>query len=118
MKRLLQALVFTGAFFLSSPIAADSGIRITPCGYQQITSLSAATKLTVPTSICAAGTVTRAIIVPEAQAVRYRDDSTDPSATVGQPLAVAAVLDYQGALSKISFIEQTSGAKLNILYYK
>lgn len=80
-------------------------------GYQQITSLSAATALTVPTGAA------RAVIVPETQAVRWRDDGIDPSATVGMPLAVAAVLTFDGNLGKIKFIEQTSAAKINVAYY-
>ncbi len=92
---------------------ADSGIHYAALGYQQITSLSAATALTVPTG------ATTAVIRTEAQAVRYRDDGTDPSATVGQPMAVADFpLVYTGPLLKIKFIEQVSGAKLNISYYK
>lgn len=115
-----KALLFAAAIAaaLSAPAAADIGIRRTPCGYQQITTLSSATALTIPTNICGAGTITAAFIVAEAQAVRYRDDGTDPSATVGQPLAVGVLLEYTGSLSKIKFFEQTGGAKLNILYYK
>lgn len=111
-------LLAVAALLASTAAIADSGIRRTPCGYQQIATLSSATALTIPTTLCAANTVTFAVIVAEAQAVRYRDDGTDPSATVGQPMAVGVVLEYAGSLSKIKFFEQTSGAKLNISYYK
>lgn len=80
-------------------------------GYQQITSLSAATALTVPTG------ATMALIVPETQAVRWRDDGTNPTASVGMPVAVGEALNYDGDLSRIRFIEQTASAKLNISYY-
>lgn len=80
-------------------------------GYQQITSLSAATALTIP-----AGT-SYAVIQPETQAVRWRDDGTDPSATVGMQLATGSELTYDGQLSRIKFIETTASAKLNISYY-
>lgn len=81
-------------------------------GYQQITSLSAATALTIPAGC------SMALIQPETQAVRWRDDGTDPTATVGYPLAVGTELQYTAAqLSKIKFIEQTASAKLNIVYY-
>jgi len=81
-------------------------------GYQQITSLSAAAALTVP-----AGTIL-AIITPEAQAVRWRDDGTNPTATVGYPLAVGSELRYTAAqFAALRFIEQTASAKLNIVYY-
>lgn len=113
MKKLALALL---ALSISSAALADSGIRRTPCGYQQITSLSSAQALTVPTTC--GGVVTTAFVIPETQAVRYRDDGTDPTASVGQPLAVGVLLEYTGSLSKIKFIEQTASAKINILYYK
>lgn len=91
---------------------ADVGVRYAAIGYQQIAVLSAATALTVPTG------ATTAVITAEAQAVRYRDDGTDPSASVGMPLAVGVTLTYTGPLSKIRFFEQASGAKLNVSYYK
>lgn len=81
-------------------------------GYQQITSLAAATALTVP-----AGTAF-ALIVPETQAVRWRDDGTDPTSTVGMPLAAGTELQYDAmSLTRLKFIEQTASAKLNISYY-
>jgi hypothetical protein len=88
-------------------------------GYQQITSLGTATSLTVPQKDLSglAGTPRIAIITPEAQAVRWRDDGVAPTATVGMPLAAGVTLQYDGDLSQIQFIEQTSGAKLNITYY-
>jgi hypothetical protein len=91
----------------------------TRLGYQQITDLSAATSLTVPI-VDVQGLSCKpsiAIITPEAQAVRWRDDGTNPSATVGMPLAVGVTLQYDGDLTKIKFFEQAGGAKLNISYY-
>lgn len=88
-------------------------------GYQQITSLSAATALTVPAKDIngLACTPRIAIITPEAQAVRWRDDNVAPSATVGMPLATGVTLQYDGDLTKIKFFEQAGGAILNITYY-
>ena len=80
-------------------------------GYQQITSLSASTALTVPVG------ATMALIVAETQAVRWRDDGTAPTASVGMPLAAGVTLQYDGDLHKIKFIEQTASAKINISYY-
>lgn len=88
------------------------GTRFVALGYEQITDLSAAEGLTVPDG------ATHARIVPEGQAVRYRDDGTEPTATVGMPLAVGAPLEYGSALIKLQFIEQTGGAKLNVAYYR
>jgi len=88
-------------------------------GYQQITSLSAATALTLPQTDKNGlrATPSVAYITPETQAVRWRDDGTDPTASVGMPLAVGVTLEYDGDLSKIRFIEQTASAKLNVSYY-
>lgn len=88
-------------------------------GYQQITSLSSATALTVPQKDIAglAGSPRIAIITPETQGVRWRDDGVAPTASVGMPLAAGVTLQYDGDLTKIQFIEQTGGAKLNITYY-
>lgn len=83
-------------------------------GYQQLTSLSASTALTVPSG------ANYAIVVAETQAVRYRDDGTAPTATVGFPLAVGVTFQIDGLamLTAVRFIEQTAGAKINVCYYQ
>jgi hypothetical protein len=84
----------------------------TRLGYQQITSLSSATGLTVP-SVDLNGLSCRpsiAIIVSETQAV-------NPTASIGMPLAAGVTLQYDGDLTKIKFIEQSASAKLNVSYY-
>lgn len=91
----------------------------TRLGYQQITSLSSATSLTVP-SVDKNGLNCRpaiAIITPEGEDVRWRDDGVDPTASVGMPLAAGVTLQYDGDLTLIKFIEQNGGAKINISYY-
>lgn len=91
----------------------------TRLGYQQITSLSASTGLTVP-QVDLNGLACKpsiAIITAETQGVRWRDDDVAPTASVGMPLASGATLQYDGDLTKIRFIEQTASAKLNVTYY-
>jgi hypothetical protein len=80
-------------------------------GYQQITSLSAAAGLTPPQG------ATLALIVPETQGIRWRDDGTNPTASVGMPVAAGSYLSYDGDLNRIKFIEQTASAKINVSYY-
>lgn len=80
-------------------------------GYQQITSLSDSTGLTVPSG------ATLALIVPETQNVRWRDDGTAPTSSVGMPIFVGASLSYDGDLNRIRFIQQAASATLNISYY-
>lgn len=93
---------------------------ITSClGYQQITSLGSSAALTVPAVDTNGLSVkpTIAIIVAETAGIRWRDDGTDPTTTVGMPLAAGVTLQYDGDLTKIRFIQQTAGAILNISYY-
>jgi hypothetical protein len=88
-------------------------------GYQQITTLSSATSLTVPVTDLN-GLSCRpsiAIITPETQAVRWRDDGIAPTASVGMPLAAGVTLQYDGDIGQIQFIEQVASAKINISYY-
>lgn len=81
-------------------------------GYQQLTSLAAATALTIP-----AGT-SFAMLNAETQDVRWRDDGTDPTATVGMLIAAGATLTYEAAdLAVMKFIQSAASAKLNISYY-
>lgn len=83
----------------------------TPKGFQQITTLSAATGLTVPTG------ATRARIQCTTKAVRWRDDGTAPTTTVGMHLAADTDLWYDGSLSALQFIEEAASAVLNVSYY-
>lgn len=80
-------------------------------GYQQITSLSSSTALTVPAG------ATLALIVPETQNVRWRDDGVAPTATVGMLVPANSSMSYDGDLKAIRFIAATSGAILNVSYY-
>lgn len=93
---------------------------VTTCmGYQQITGLSTVKSLTVPTQTPDGSKQqpTFALIIAESQGVRWRDDKTAPTASVGMPLAVGVPLQYDGDLTNIQFIEQAASAKLNISYY-
>lgn len=93
------------------PTYACTGGGAVPLGYEQIGGLNAAKGLTVPPG------AVLAVIVPEAQAVRWRDDAVDPTAVVGMPLAVGQALAYTSNLAAIKFFEQAASAKLNVSYY-
>lgn len=82
-------------------------------GYQQITTaaLASAVGLTVPAGAQAA------IIQVNTQNVRWRDDGTNPTSTVGMRLRSGSEFLYTGELSKIKFIREASGAILNVSYY-
>ncbi len=99
--------------------AADPAIQLvdyspgTPLGFQQL-DLSDGAAHNLPSVPANAIYV---IIEPEGAAVRWRDDGTTPTATIGMGLVSGAYLTYRGDLTKIAFIQQTASAKLNISYY-
>lgn len=82
-------------------------------GFQQITALSTATALTVPAK-------SRFVLLQcEGANVRFRDDGTAPTATVGMLLtAGAAPWLYEGDnLSALKLIQVAAGATLNAAFY-
>lgn len=94
-----------------------SSAQLAPLGYCQLSSLSGATKLTS----CTNGIPTTAsviVVAAETQAVRWRDDGTAPTASVGMPIATGSALVYQGDLTTIQFIEETASAKIDVSFYK
>lgn len=87
--------------------------RAVPLGFQNIADLSSAVGLTVPVGS------TFALITVSGQAVRFRDDGTDPTDSVGVVMPVdARPLEYSGNLNAIKFIETAASATLDVLYYR
>jgi hypothetical protein len=99
----------------STPVDAIPTFLVNPggeaVGYQQITNLSSAVALSPPTGAMIA------VIIPEGEAVRWRDDGVAPTSTVGMPLAVGQQLIYARDLAALSFIQQSATAKLSVSYY-
>lgn len=93
------------------PVVASLPAPLLPQGYQQITDVSSVQALTPPANACLA------LIHVEGAAVRWRDDGVNPSATVGMRTLSNGELRYDGNLSTIRFIQEGSGAKLNVSYY-
>lgn len=110
----LRSLLLAAALLLPSLPAGALPPNWQPMfnGYQQLTSLSAATGLTVPAS------TVEAFIVCTGQTVMWRDDGTNPTATVGMPLLVNQPFPYIANLAQIKLIETTPSAKCNVSYYK
>ena len=48
---------------------------------------------------------------------RYRDDGTDPTATVGQPLSDGDTFEYDGTLSAFKIIQTGPTAVLDVTFY-
>jgi len=82
----------------------------TPKGYHQITNLTTA----VPIH---AKNARFALIQAVEQNVRWRDDGTDPTDSVGMILFAGQTLPYYGDLKAIRFIEVAQSAELNVSVY-
>jgi hypothetical protein len=85
--------------------------KLRPLGYQQITAAATAQALTVPEG------ARLALINCVTNNCRWRDDGTDPTATVGMQLAAGSELAYSGNLTAIRFFEEAASTELNISYY-
>lgn len=91
--------------------------NLTPRGYQQITSLASAVGLTLPTATGSPGP-RMAVIQAESKSVRWRDDGTNPTTSVGTLLEAGSDFLYTGDLTRIKFIETAASAKLNVSFYR
>lgn len=98
---------------MSPRIESAEGV-VVPRGYQQLTSFSTVQTLIVPDGCYFA------LIQPETNDVRVRDDGVAPTATVGQRLYVGQMFKYTGGpagLKALQIIPTTASAVVNVLYY-
>jgi hypothetical protein len=105
------AIGFT--LWLIWPRAAHSQNVYQAFGFQQYPSLASATPLTIPT-----GGPRWALICAETAGVRYRDDGVAPTGSTGQPIAAGQCIAYSGPMGAVQFIQQSSGAVLDVSYYR
>lgn len=124
----MNKFLLAAAALMASCCAASAqsfggvGIGLAPLGYCQISSPAVGTKL----STCVIAGVTgiplgaNAIsIKTETQAARWRDDGTAPNGSVGMPmLTTDPPLWYEGNLQQFQIIQQSSGAVIDISFYK
>lgn len=88
---------------------------VKPVGYQQITVSTTAVGLTVPAG------ASRAVAVVEAQPLRYRDDGTNPTATVGMLCQANLRFEIESRDQMLAFKAIRQGgtdAVLSVSYYK
>ena len=87
-----------------------------PAGYGQITSLVAEnvgfSGLTIPDG------TTMAMIQPETQNIRWRDDGIAPTAAVGMIVVANDIIYYSGPMSAFRMIQVAASAKVNVTFYK
>ncbi len=118
MIALLPTSLGTGGGLKIEGTASDGAVavaepRLTDNGYRQVTGLTTATALTVPANSVSA------IIQVDVADVRWRMDGVNPTATVGNLMAIGDRLKFNDAeLALLKFIEVDSGAILNIQYEK
>ena len=95
------------------------GQRIVPLGYCQLSAMQLSSA--VGLSSCSGGIpsgATMAYIQSEVAGVRYRDDGTAPTSSVGVIIANATPIFYVGTLSALQFIAQSGSPLLDVLFYR
>ncbi len=85
--------------------------KLIPLGFEQITGLSALKSLSPPPDARVA------VIQAVTQNVRWRDDGTVPTATIGMQLAAGRDMLFTANLATLQLIEETPSAEVNVAYY-
>lgn len=84
-----------------------------PIAYEQVTGIGSAKGLqSIPNG------ATLAMIQPESQNIRWRDDGVNPTTAIGMILVANDIMFYSGNLADIKFIEVSATAKINVTYYR
>ena len=110
------------AVALSSPAWGQGtvpGQTMVPLGYCQVGSsaLGSASKLSANCTIPANATM--AVLQAESANVRYRDDGTAPTASVGMiVISGAAPLLYTGTLTALQIIAASGSPLLDVSFYR
>jgi hypothetical protein len=116
MKRLPFILVALLAA-CGAALAQGASYVYTPLGFQALgVGTSTAVSLTIP-ALSAPRLVE---ICLEANQVRYRDDGTAPTTTVGELVTytLTPCFPYSGSISAIQFIATVTPTTLDVLYYR
>jgi hypothetical protein len=85
--------------------------------FQQMNSLNSAVPLTLPAGVADYTRVAMVLVQAEAQAVRWRQDGTNPTAAIGHVLVANDSAFFDRAFSKLRFIAAAAGAILNVTWY-
>lgn len=84
-------------------------------GYQQATSVSTSSAANLPG--VPSGAVGSFLLSVESAGIRWRDDGTDPTSSVGQPVAAGQALCYGNDPHSVRIIGQTGTPTINVTYY-
>jgi hypothetical protein len=86
---------------------------VTPVGFEKLAVSSTAVAFaSVPAR------ATSCLLVCETNAVRFRSDGTNPTATDGVPIAAGQPLTYNGDPSALKFIRQSADATIQAEFYE
>lgn len=96
----------------------DAVSRMTPLGVAAAGSVASAANLPQINGAIPSGPNVVALIIPETQNVRFRDDGTDPTSTVGMLLVAGQPFLYTGNLSALRMIQVAATAAVTVAYYK
>lgn len=116
MKRFALAVALALCLAPASAQIRTSTDFIIPLGYCQLTATGAAAQI----STCSGGIPVRtvwAVMCVETANIRWRDDGTAPTATVGMPLNAGACFYYSGTMAAFQIIAQSGSPVVNISFY-
>jgi hypothetical protein len=116
---LLPAALSSGRFKVEATPTSGAtfsvGSSTASKGYQQLTSTAASATIA---SLCSGAALpsgaTKLLVIPSAQ-VRFRDDGTNPSATVGYPIPADVEWKYDGDL--LSALKVYGAATLDCWFF-
>ena len=120
MRNLALLIPATTVMLLSFPSwsqVSSPVLPLQPLGYCQLTSLNAATNFSACSGGIPAGANVAWISVGS-EAIRYWDDGTPPTTSVGFPVAAGGTLFYVGTPRLIQLIEQKASATVDVLFYR
>lgn len=126
MRRLALAVLLllgtAAAALAQNNSARQSSNFITPLGYCQFTASGSATTFAAatPTSTttCTPPALTAWVtICIETAAIRWRDDGTAPTTSVGMPVSAGQCFYYNSDLSKLKIIAQTGSPVVDASFY-
>jgi hypothetical protein len=119
MRPLSAAVCLFAALALAPARAATPGLPLVPLGYCQITLGADAVGFAAACTNGLPASANVAVISVETAAVRWRDDGTAPTASIGMPIAAGAVpFIYTGTPSAIEFIAQSGSPVIDVSFYR
>lgn len=115
-------LLFLGSLAVhAAPEGCTNAGSLTPFAYEEIAVSSTAKSFTMATAFPdGAVGASLAVVTVEDDAVRYRDDGLNPTATVGHLARVNTGLNVCGenSIRRIRMIRQTTDADVHVSYYR